>query len=392
MKCADTGFIQAFLDGECEARESEQFRSHLTECEQCRARLDELMALDVWSREQIEADVFARADQVKVNTDAAWQRFSQTVGKANKSNQLREWNHHKERKAKRSWNEMNKSTKRWVTAASAAAVVAVSLSFPQVQAAANDFLSMFRMSKVEFVKVTQEDLQEVENWMASGKAGEIDLKGIGKIEIDGMDDNKQESRNHYYNNREAAEKAGVKLPSVPADMAVEGVEVTSPYRMHLEIDTERANKLLAQLQIDARFDDELNGKRISLEVPKMQTTYIGTGKESYSYTIVDAPELKAPDGVDLEKLRETMLALPFIPEQVKKQMLDIKDWKHTIPVPYMADGKSDMKEVKVNGEEGMLLTSEYNTHLVWQKDGKIHILDGSEKRGEELLALAKQLN
>ncbi|MBY0051039.1 anti-sigma factor family protein [Brevibacillus agri] len=390
MKCADTGLIQTFLDGECDAQQSETFRAHLAECEQCQARLEELTALDVWTREKIEAHVFAQADQAKIDTDAAWQRFSQTAGTTKKSD-LREWDSHEQRSAKRSWKQMNKTTKRWMTAASAAAVVAVSLSFPQVQAAANDFLSIFRMSKVEFVKVTPKDLQQVESWIANGNVGEMDLQGIGKIWIDGVDKDKQENRNQYYNSREAAEKAGVKLPKLPDGLIVDGVEVTSPYRVHLEINTERANKLLAQLQVEAKFDEKLDGQRISLEIPKMQKTWIATGKDSYSYSVVDAPELKAPEGVDLLQLRETVLALPFIPDQVKKQMLDIKDWKHTIPVPYLADGKSDMKEVKVNGADGMLVTGEHATHLVWQQDGFIHMLDGSEKSGEALLALAKQL-
>ncbi|RNB60044.1 zf-HC2 domain-containing protein [Brevibacillus gelatini] len=390
MKCADTGLMQTFLDGECDAQESAQLRAHLEECGQCQALLEELKALDDWSREKIEAHVFAQADQVKVDTEAAWQRFSQTVGKTKKS-ELHDWQSHGQHRAKRSWQEMNKSTKRWMTAASAAAVVAVSLSFPQVQAAASDFLSIFRMNKVEFVKVTPEDLQQVESWIANGNVGEMDLQGIGKIWIDGMEEGKQDKRNQYYNSREAAEKAGVKLPELPDELAVDGVEVTSPYRVHLEINTERANKLLAQLQVEAKFDEKLNGQRITLEIPKMQKTWIATGNDSYSYAVVDAPELKAPEGVDLGQLRETMLALPFIPDQVKKQMLAIEDWKHTIPVPYMADGKSDRKEVKVNGADGMLLTGKYETHLVWQQDGKIHMLDGSEKSGEALLALAKKL-
>ncbi|MGN7469794.1 zf-HC2 domain-containing protein [Brevibacillus sp. SAFN-007a] len=390
MKCADTGFLQTFLDGECDAQQSERFRVHLAECGQCQARLEELMALDVWTREAIEAHVFAQADQAKVDTAAAWQRFLQTMEKTNRSDG-REWQSHEQRSAKRSWKQMNKTTKRWVTAASAAAVVAVSLSFPQVQAAASDFLSIFRMSKVEFVKVTPEDLQQVESWIANGNVGEMDLQGIGKIWIEGVEEGKLENRSQTYNSREAAEKAGIKLPQLPEELAVDSVEVTSPYRVHLEINTERANKLLAQLQVAAKFDEKLNGQRISLEIPKMQKLWITAGKDSYSYSVVNAPELKAPEGVDLAQLRETMLALPFIPDQVKKQILDIKDWKHTIPVPYMADGKSDMKEVKVNGADGMLVTGEYAAHLVWQQDGSIHMLEGSEKSGEALLALAKQL-
>lgn len=286
---------------------------------------------------------------------------------------------------------MNKQTKRWVTGASAAAVLAVSLSFPQVQAAANDFLSIFRMDKVEFVKVTQEDLQEIEQWIANGNVGEMELKGIGKIWIDENDQEKPEQRNHYYNSKEAAVKAGVKLPELPKDVTVDSVDINSPYTMYMEIDADRANKLLAQLQVEARFDEKLSGKRFSLKIPQMQHVWMTVGKENIGYSVVDAPELSAPEGVDLAQLRETLLALPFIPDQVKKQMISIEDWQHTLPVPYMADGESKMKEVKVNGQNGMLITGKYNSHLMWQQDGQIHMLEGSEKNADGLLDFANQL-
>ncbi|MED1781226.1 zf-HC2 domain-containing protein [Brevibacillus fortis] len=391
MKCADTGFIQAFLDGECGQKESEQFLLHMEQCEQCRDDLDELSALDSWTREKME-HVFSKTDEVSVNTEAAWQRFSGTIGKTNHAEQSdREKIGNKRTIIRRSWNQMNKQTKRWVTGASAAAVLAVSLSFPQVQAAANDFLSIFRMDKVEFVKVTQQDLKELERWIANGNVGEMELNGIGKIWIDENDQEKLEQRNYYYKSREAAEKAGVKLPALPKEVTVDSVDINSPYTIHMEIDAERANKLLAQLQVEARFDEKLSGKRFSLKIPAMQHIWMTEGKESFGYSVVDAPELTAPEGVDLAQLRETLLALPFIPDQVKKQMINIEDWQHTLPVPYMADGESKMKEVKVNGQNGMLVTGQYNTHLMWQQDGQIHIVEGNEKNSDRLLDFANQL-
>lgn len=390
MKCVDTGFIQAFLDGECSSKESKQFLLHLEYCETCRIQLDELSALDSWTREKME-HAFSETNDVKVNTEAAWQRFTQSIEKTTDTYALERQTITNRATIRRSWNQMNKQTKRWVTGASAAAVLAVSLSFPQVQAAANDFLSIFRMDKVEFVKVTQEDLQELEQWIANGNVGEMELKGIGKIWIDENDQEKLEQRNHYYNSKEAAVKAGVKLPELPKDVTVDSVDVNSPYTMYMEIDADRANKLLAQLQVEARFDEKLSGKRFSLKIPQMQHVWMTVGEENIGYSVVDAPELSAPEGVDLAQLRETLLALPFIPDQVKKQMISIEDWQHTLPVPYMADGESEMKEVKVNGQNGMLITGKYNSHLMWQQDGQIHMLEGSEKNTDGLLDFANQL-
>ncbi|MED1946600.1 MULTISPECIES: anti-sigma factor [Brevibacillus] len=390
MKCADKGFVQAFLDGECSSKESEQFLLHLEYCETCRTQLDELSALDSWAREKME-HAFSETNDVRVNTEAAWQRFSQTIEKPTNTNAQDRQAITNRATIRRSWSQMNKQTKRWVTGASAAAVLAVSLSFPQVQAAANDFLSIFRMDKVEFVKVTQEDMQELEQWIANGNWGETELPGIGKIWMDKNDKEKLEERSYYYNNKESAEKAGVKLPQLPKDVTVDSVDIQSPFTMHMEIDADRANKLLAQLQVEERFDEKLSGKRFSLKIPQMQQVRMLVGKDNISYFVVGAPELSAPEGVDLAQLRETLLALPFIPDQVKRQMISIEDWQHTLPVPYMADGESKMKEVKVNGQNGMLITGKYDAHLMWQQDGQIHMLEGFEKNADELLDFANQL-
>lgn len=388
MNCADTGFIQSFLDGECSPNDREQFLLHLEQCDQCRAQLDELSMLDSWTHEKME-QIFTEENDVSVNTQAAWQRFSETI---EKTNGTRPQNRTVNRATvRRSWKDMNKKTKRWVTGASAAAVLAVSLSFPQVQAAANDFLSIFRMDKVEFVKVTQEDLEGLENWIANGNVGEMELNGIGKVWIDDNGKSNSEQRSRYYNSKEQAQKAGVKLPDLPENVTVDSVDVIDAYTIHMEIDAQRANKLLAQLQVDARFDEKLNGKRFSMKIPEMQHIWMNAGQESFGYAVVDAPELSAPEGVDLAQLRETLLSLPFIPDQVKKQMINIEDWQHTLPVPYMTNGDTDVKEVKVNGQNGMLIKGEYNANLMWQQDGKIHILDGSEKNSNELLEFAKQL-
>ncbi|MFD2370769.1 anti-sigma factor family protein [Brevibacillus sp. GCM10020057] len=391
MNCADAGLMQAYLDGECSSETSLQISEHVSQCEQCRQLMAELSALDAWTRETMEQGLFRGAEQVQVDTEAAWQRFADRLGQnAGTASTLA---HSAQKQVrKRSWKNMNKTTKRWVTGASAAAVLAVSLSFPQVQAAASDFLSIFRMDKVEFVKVTQDDLQQVEAWMSSGKAGEMELKGIGKISI--KEDGQKDKEARMYDSREDAEKAGVKLPKLPKlpqGLDVDSVEVRPAFTVQLEVNVEKANKLLAQLAVDQRFDEKLDGKPFELKVPEMHSIWLNKGKERLNYTVVDTPELQAPEGVDLEQLRETILSLPFIPDNVKKQMLGIKDWQHTLPVPYMTGKDSKMKEVRVHGASAILRTSENYNQIVWQQDGRIHMLEGSDTKADDLLQLAGEM-
>jgi len=283
---------------------------------------------------------------------------------------------------------MKKRTKRWLTGVSAAAAAAVLLSFPQVQAAANDLLSIFRINQVQFVKLTQDDLREAENWISSAQAGEMELKGLGKIWIEQSDE--QGERSVWYESAEEAEQAGVLLPELPDGLQADGVEVAQPFTLHLELDVKKANQLFAQLQMEERFDEKLDGKRFSLHVPERLSLYLKDGESFYTYGRVGALHLEGPEGVDLDQLRKTVLALPFIPDNVRQQMLSIDNWQETLPVPYVEQG-DHIKEVKVNGQTGLLMGDENWTQLYWQQDGMFHFLDGKGKQEAQLLELAQKL-
>lgn len=284
---------------------------------------------------------------------------------------------------------MNKRTKQWITGVSTAAAVAVALSIPQVQVAAKDLLSIFRVDKVAFVKVTTEDLQHAEKWLSSGKAGELELNGIGKISIADADQNGDGTV--WYESKEEAEKAGVKLPELPSDVGFNGVDVHAAHRVQFEIDTEKANRLLEQVGMDKRFDEKLNGKPFSLQIPQSMNLYLRSEDTEFTYNVVEGLKLQAPEGVDLAELRDTVLALPFIPENVKKQMVNLDDWQHTLPLPYIEDKDSQVKKVNVNGEEGLLVESPHRSYLIWQHNGSIHMLDGAEDKAEQLMSFAKRV-
>ena len=387
MNCREEGFIQAFLDGECGAEEGRRFTEHLRSCEMCQMRLNELSQLQDWTNGKLDMLASSTNDRLNIDADAAWQRFSRKLGNGVfMSASAEKQNRHLQ---KRSWRNMKKSTKRWVTGVSAAAVVAVSLSFPQVQAAANDLLSIFRVNQVEFIKLTQDDLQEAERWISSAQAGELELKGVGKVWIEQPE--KHGEGSVWYQSAEEALQAGVVLPKLPAGLHVDGVEVAHPFTLHLELNVEKANQLFAQLQMEERFDKKLDGERFSLRVPRSLSLYLKDGDSFYTYSKVGALQLQAPEGVDLDQLRKTVLALPFIPDNVKKQMLSIENWQETLPVPYVESEGHQIEEVNVNGQKGMLIKGENRTHLIWQEDGTLHFLDGEGRNEAKLLDLAQQL-
>ncbi|WP_047152365.1 anti-sigma factor family protein [Aneurinibacillus tyrosinisolvens] len=397
MKCQDPGFIQAYLDGEINREQRKEFTRHLDECVQCHAMVGEANRLDSWVRLTLD-ESFSNTETELIHTEAAWQRFEQRLTETASLHQTD--GHGRERKeTKRSWRTMKKTYKKWLAGTAAAAVLAGSLSIPQVQAAANNLLSIFRVNKVELVKLTNSDLRDIETWMVSGEPGTKEIKGIGKMWLD------EETQDHHQQNFETVEeakKAGYTTPKAPKGYKTENIIIEPKYTLNVQLDTEKANKLLKQMNTGTQFDSKLDGKQFAITVPRsIRTSFTSASRtdgnpwKDLSYTVVDAPQMKVPDNIDLEQVRTTVLSLPFIPENVRQQLAGIQDWQHTLPFPYVEDEKNKTREASIQGVKGVVYESEHETFIIWQKDGKLRQLTAydtrTNKHTDVLIDIANQL-
>ncbi|PEA55707.1 hypothetical protein CON64_06075 [Bacillus pseudomycoides] len=377
MKCQDIGFIQTYLDGELNRDERKQYIQHLDQCKACQQKLEEVSKLNKWEQVILD-DEFANVSQdIDIDVNKAWKTFEQKI----QTHKTEETNS-EESKKKGRWHNMKKSSKRWITAAAAAAVVCVSLTVPEVRAGASNLLSIFRVKDVQFVQLTDSDLREIEGWISKTEEGEKSIKGIGKI---GIKDNGSKKDAHFQSEQQARE-AGYAVPKVPNGYRVTSVDANPSFIMQFELDTEKANKLLKQLQSNTQFESALNGKQFSITVPESVRTQIeveGNRTNSFSYNVIDAPKISVPEGVDVAKLQKTVLELPIIPANVKTQLAGIQDWTHTLPIPYVAkDAK--VSETKVQGVKAVLYNTDYENVLIWEKDGKMHMIEQHKEQGKDM--------
>lgn len=389
MKCPNEGFLQAYLDGEINREARKSFASHLEHCAECRARTERAKKLEQWTELALaESLPEPSLTDAEINTEAAWKRFEQRLH--TDSTTLIN---------KKAGKTMKKPYKKWITGTAAAAVLLGSLAIPQVQAAANSFLSIFRVEQVEMVKLTQSDLQEIENWLSNGEDGMKEIKGIGKVWVEDKASN-QESQ--HFRTAEEAQKAGYQVPSIPENYRFEDVNISPAFTIHAQLDTDKANALLKQVKAETRFDENLNNKPFSIKVPDTkhyqftsETSEAERSSAQIFYTVTGTPEIQVPESVDLNEVRQTVLSLPFIPQNVKQQLAGIEDWQRTLPIPYVADDKNKVREIMVQGVKGFAYETEHQTFLVWQKDGKIHHLVAYDSKTKEntdaLIALANQI-
>ncbi len=427
MKCGDAGYIQAYLDGELGRDERKRFARHLESCEICRTMLSENKRLDSWCEDALqESFSLKEAQQVKIDTEAAWRAFRQRIQNERKGGSPtpgsggtigsdgsigssvtigsgRTIESRMTTESKKFGEErtgMKRRYRKWAAAAAATALLAGALSIPRVQAMAESVLSMFRVDKVEFVKVTQSDLQEMENWLSGmGEPGMKELAGIGKIWVD--DQGRQGSereRPRFFDSIAAAKEAGYTPPAAPEGYEAQTMDVHPSWTLRVQLDTEKANRLLKQLKADVQFDDAINHKQFSFSLPEYTVTEFAAvhpapGEPSrFRFYVSDVPIVSVPEGVNLDQLRSTFLQLPFIPQNVKQQLAGIEDWKRTLPVPYI-DGETNMREVSVQGSQGLLAGDRFKM-LMWQKDGKlfrIECYDAQNVSDDALIELAGKM-
>ncbi|GAX88598.1 anti-sigma factor family protein [Effusibacillus lacus] len=389
MKCQDPGYIQAYIDGELSRDERKQFSLHLQDCLSCRILLAEGIRLENWSEEALSGSFPIQGDHPNIDVEAAWAKFQHRTGNLQPATTNQQ--------SQRRWPFMKNINKKWLTAAAAATFVLGSLSFSQVRAMAEDFLSVFRVDKVEFVKLTDSDMREIHNWLGSlGEPGVKELKGIGKMWVD---DQGASRHARTFDSMADAKSAGYSIAQAPKEFVAKRITVYPSWTLHAQMDTQKANQLFKQLNVDAKFDNSLDGKEFSLTFPEnIRTEYVignpAPGSVSrFSYHVSDAPYIKVPEGTDLEQFRSTFLKLPFIPDNVKKQLAGIEDWKRTLPLPFM-ENRANMKQISVQGTQGLLVNDPRISLLIWQKDGKLYQIetrDPVSNKGDALIKIANEI-
>lgn len=377
MTCNEFHKIQAFIDAELSREERKQFSLHLEECRECQETVNEMKKLDQWCDMHMKNSLSAPHSTI-INTDAAWERFQSTVkepafqraGETKKSTEK--------------WREkMNKSTKRWIVTAASIAILGGGLALPQVQSIASDFLSMFRLSRVEFVKLTQDDIQKVSNALSSDKKGSFDLKELGSIRTEST------GKDQYFQSVSEAKKKGITIPKLLSGVTVRNVSKTTPRKIEVTLSTEKANQLLKQLKVtNVQLSNNLNNKTFILHTPEVLHFNFEKNGKDFNYTKFNAPKIEVETGVNVHEIRNVILALPFIPNSIKEKFVDPNNWKNTFLMPIYGD-KQQTKEITLHGTKAIEKTTEYSHELMWQKDGTIHIL--TSYRGKQDRQLFKEM-
>jgi hypothetical protein len=269
-------------------------------------------------------------------------------------------------------------------------LVAVTLTVPPVRSLAGDLLGLFRVQRIEFTPVSEEDLPDEETLQAV--APEIERMFDETLTITG------EGKQQTVTEASARERAEfpVRLPAAGGETP--RYEWTPPLHVALEIDLPRIRSLFAELGYrDIDLPGALDGRTVEADFDGMLTASYGAcdeddpaDRDCMTFVQMPSPSATIPNGLDINRLGRVYLELLGMPAEEAALLSERIDWTTTLVLPFPHHVNLTHETVRVDGVEGTLIhsqsayrpTAEYL--LTWVKDDVIYAIAG---KGDDAGAL-----
>ncbi|RBY86189.1 hypothetical protein [Blastococcus sp. TF02A-26] len=332
-------------------------RAHVAGCATCLAGLDAARA------DARAAAAVLPAPDVPVDVDAAWMRL---------------------RSAAPAGRTAAPARRRWAPALrgpAAAALGAVVVLSGAGVAAANDWLPIFRTEQVQPVELSEGDLVALP-----------DLSDFGDLEVTG-----DEEPTSVPDAAAAEERTGLAVPEA-GDLPT-GVTgdpeylVVDPLRAVFTFSAEEAAQAA-----DAAGEElpapppGLDGSRVQLSAgPAVAAVWRQpSGIPVFAVGRAVAPTAES-DGVPFETVRDYLLSLPSLPDDVADQLREFSADARTLPLP-VPEGMVTSSTADVDGVPATVLQSRDGVvaGVVWVEDGVLTAVAGAVS-ADEVLAVARGL-
>ena len=355
MRHPTEGVLRRLLDEPAGVADSD--REHVAGCPQCLAGIAAI-------REDAALVEQALATDAGVDVDAAWRRLQTAAPSA--------------RAAPPRAGRLRGLVRRPGAAALAVGVVLAGAG----TAAASGWLEIFRTEQIVPISLTSADLVRVP-----------DLSEYGELEVT----NDVEPRS-VAGAAAAAAQTGLDVPEV-ANLP-RGVSGEPVYRVGGELSatfafsTERAEQAAAAAGEPLPPPPPgLDGSRVRMVAgPGVAQTWSSSSSGVPGLVVVRAVAPSAfSTGVPLATVREYLLSLPGLPDDVAAQLRAFTADGSTLPLPVPGDAVATSQE-QVNGEPATVLATRDRTlaAVVWVDDGVVTVVGGPLDAGE-VLSIAREL-
>jgi hypothetical protein len=360
MRHPSEGVLRRLVDEPAGVTDAD--RVHVASCPTCLRGLDVVRA-----DAQLVGYALAPATTTGIDPDAAWARLStSTTSPARRQAST------------------GAGRDRWRTAVRRPAVAALSavvLLTGAGVAAANDWLPIFQTERIDPVEVSATELVQVP-----------DLSAYGDIEVTQEPDTEQVA-----DAATALERTGLAVPE--ASELPEGVTGEPAYQVAGVVDAtftfsadKAAQAAAAEGEVLPPPPTGLDGSRLRLEAgPGVAAVWSQpTGVPTLVVARVVAPTVYS-SGLPFETVRDYLLSLPGLPEDLADQLGDLSADGGTLPLPVPAELVTS-STADVGGSSATVLTSRDGLFagVVWVEGGVMTGVAGSLS-ADELLSVARDL-
>lgn len=401
--CQDEGRLMAFLDGELPAEERAEVETHLRECAECANALEGLRADRAVTSEAFAKLEPAAAPVVPLPAQAPERSSQPAAAIAFQPARARVRNRY-------DWRAV---------AALAAVLLLASFAFGPVRNAAASLLQVFRVQQVQTVTLTQADLESLQATLESG-SGHVDLESFGEAWVEGVG---KEPKQVTLEQAQAAVDFPVLLPA--NQPAKPDLTLMQAQTIRFKLNVDAVNEALTYYGSDRTLPKSLDDKTFTVKIPAIVLATYGDGVSQTAPTgPVDpddpsagaasgpfggagaiyvgqarSPELIVPDGVDVAELRDLLINLPFLPENLRTQLAAINDWQSTLIIPNV-DGTAH--NLTIDGTPVVVYSPNSaardaraqveplpdSTTVIWNDNGVVRAVGGSIDQAAAI-ALAK---
>ncbi|MBS3975851.1 MAG: zf-HC2 domain-containing protein [Syntrophomonadaceae bacterium] len=376
--CPKEGVLQAYLDGELDVDMAVRVAGHLALCAACRERIHDLnglagsttAALEYYRRETASTERTVRMPRVS-NLPCHYQSPT---------------------KARRFVN-MIERYKWFIGAAVSVLVLTVFLSWAPGRSLAAQFLNIFRMEKIHVVEITPEDMAQLAKLLdgiegIDGPVGEVDIRNFGRVRVEHPPDAAWIVEADP-TQVESLSGLSLNLPATLAGRERTEIIIEKPPVITFTPDVENLNNYL-RTHSNVLLPRDLAGQSITFNIPPLVRAQYGQTGQGFAIYAARALTIEAPQDFDLASLRQALLRLPFLPENLRRQLADIEDWRHTLPIPETR--AMGVTEVSVNGNQGVYFVNEFDTSaviLAWRQGDSWRAISGLPL--EEALLVAAEV-
>ncbi|MBE3593331.1 MAG: DUF2275 domain-containing protein [Thermoanaerobacter sp.] len=357
--CYDEGTLQAYLDNELDEITAKNVEEHLKTCDVCREKLEQLKSINEFTLKALKAS--------NINLNEAWATLNEKLSKNNNKGGMF---------------AMFIKYKKSIAALVVVAFVVSSMLFPPLKNTEAKILNLLRLNKMQIITITPDDITQIQNEFYDRNIKSIDLKEYGEILRSGNYEGYEVSINEIDKLKSDVDYK-FKLPT-DENFEINHIYVSKGEGFEFKLNVDKINELIKTFGGTHLFPKELNNKPIIMNVgtsiyidikEKKNDNDTENIKKSIYLNINKTPEIVVPEGANIDKVIDALANLPFLPDNLKKQIASVTDWKETLPIP--SDESTNVKEINIRGNTAIILTNKYSPNMasiVWNENGVMYSL------------------